>query len=222
MNMYDMLAQAQGGRAFANLGNQFGLSEEETANAVRHLLPAFSTGLKRNTANPEGIGSLLDALGGGRHERYYDDGDVFGHDETRDEGDNILGHVLGSKDVSRAAAERASEQTGIGSDLLKKMLPYIATMVMGALFKNSQNPLGSILGQVLGGGAPQSQPQVQPHAGDNPFGDLAKIILGGGQVPQRTPGPTNGTDIFGQMLDADGDGSSMDDIFDMVLGGQRR
>lgn len=215
MNMYDMIAQAQGGKAFSNLGNQFGLSEEQTAEAVRQLLPAFSTGLKRNTANPEGIGSLLEALGGGRHERYYDDEQVFADNNARDDGENILGHVLGSKDVSRAAAQRASEQTGIGSELLKKMLPYIATMVMGALAKNGQNPLGSILGQVLGGGGAQTS------SGNNPFGDLAKVILGGGQVPQRTPGPTNGADIFGQMLDADGDGSSMDDIFDMVLGGRR-
>lgn len=215
MNMYEMIAQAQGGQAFSNLGSQFGLSEAQTADAVRHLLPAFSTGLKRNTANPEGISSLLDALDGGRHDRYYDDPQVFADDDARDDGENILGHVLGSKDVSRAAAQRASEQTGIGSELLKKMLPYIATMVMGALSKNGQNPLGSILGQVLGGGKPQTS------SGDNPFGDLAKVILGGGQVPQRTPGPTNGTDIFGQMLDADGDGSSMDDIFDMVLGGRR-
>ncbi len=213
MTLFEMLAAAQGGRAMANLGGQFGLSEQQTTDAVRQLLPAFSTGFKRNTATPEGLGALLQALNGGRHERYYDDVTIFGDPTTRRDGNGILGHLFGSKDVSRAVTSRVADQTGIGADILRQMLPYIATMVMGALFKQGRNPLEAILGQVLGAGVGQPS--------GNPFGPLAEAMLGGGrQRPSRSL-PTRGTDIFGSMLDADGDGSVMDDIFDTLLGRRR-
>ena len=221
MNLYDMISAAQGGQAMANLGQRFGLDEQQSAAALRTLLPAFSSGLKRNTETSDGLGALLGALGGGRHARYVDDADIFTDDGTRADGDNILGNIFGSKDVSRAVADRAAQQTGIGSEILKAMLPYIASMVMGALFKNGQNPLGDILGQVLGGGqAPQRQQQ-----GNDPFGPLSDILKGT-PLDSRSPAapgnmPTRGADIFGSMLDADGDGSSMDDIFEAMLGGRR-
>jgi hypothetical protein len=212
MNLYEMISSAQGGQALANLGSQFGLTEEQTSSAIRQLLPAFSSGLKRNTATPDGLGALFGAINDGRHERYFDDGNIFADAAVRDDGNNILAHVLGSKDVSRVVADRAAEQTGIGADLLKQMLPYVASLIMGALFKEGRGPLADILGGASGGTTGQPS--------DNPLGQLAEAILGGGEqgAPQSKPSVT---DIFGTMLDADGDGSVMDDIFDMALGKQR-
>lgn len=215
MNLFDMISAAQGGQALNNLGQQFGLNEQQSAEALRNLLPAFSTGLKRNTQTTDGLGALLNALNSGKHENYYDDGNIFSNTSTRDDGNNILGHMLGSPDVSRAVAERAAQQTGIGADILKAMLPYIASMVMGALFKQGQNPIGDILGQMMGGGQQQQAPQ-----NNNPFGPLADILMKGGS-PMPGNSPSSGADIFGSMFDADGDGSAMDDIFDAILGGRR-
>jgi hypothetical protein len=45
----------------------------------------------------------------------------------------ILGHVLGSKDVSRQVAAQAGAQTGLGPEVMKRMLPLVATLVMGAM-----------------------------------------------------------------------------------------
>lgn len=221
MNMLDMIGNAQGGQAVDNLGQQFGLSNQQAASAIQALLPALSSGLKRNTASPEGLAALLGALNQGGHARYYEDQTVFAEQTVRQDGDRILGHVLGSREVSRAAVERASAQTGIGGDILKQMLPYIAALVMGALSKEGRNPLNDILGQVLGGGGSDS--------GD-PFGSLAEVILGGSQPSGGQPsgaqpgggqqqagqGTPSAIDIFGSMLDADGDGSAMDDIFEMI------
>ena len=47
----------------------------------------------------------------------------------------------------------APEQTGIGSVILKKMLPMAATLAMGALGKKASGL--DMLGAVLGGGSPQ-------------------------------------------------------------------
>lgn len=215
----------------ANLGRQFGLDERQSAEAVRQLLPAFSTGLKRNTGTPVDLGSFLDMLNGGHYERAYDDGGALADRGVRDQGNDVLGQIFGSKDVSRAVADRAAQQTGIGSDILKAMLPYIASIIMGALFKQGQSPIGDILGEVLGGqqrsggrsagGSQESNPFGQ---GDNPFGPLSEILKGDGPAQGRdAPAgmPKSGADIFGQMFDADGDGSAMDDIFDALLKGRR-
>jgi hypothetical protein len=50
-----------------------------------------------------------------------------------------LGHILGSKDVSRQVARSAAARTGIGEDILKKMLPVVAAMVMGSLSKQTSS-----------------------------------------------------------------------------------
>ncbi len=227
MNLFDMIAAAQGGQAMTNLGRQFGLSEQQSADALRQLLPAFSTGLKRNTTNPMDLSAFLNALNGGQHSRYFEDANIFGDSAAVNDGNDILGHMFGSKDVSRAVAERAAAQTGIGAEILKAMLPYIASIIMGALFKQGQNPLGDILGEVLGGGQAQKRGDGgSPFGqGDNPFGPLSEILKGDGKAPggQPLPGklPKSGADIFGQMFDTDGDGSAMDDIFDAMLGKKR-
>jgi len=60
---------------------------------------------------------------------------MLNQEETITDGNGILGHILGSKDVSRAVATQASAQTGIGADVLRKLLPIAATLVMASLAK---------------------------------------------------------------------------------------
>jgi hypothetical protein len=42
------------------------------------------------------------------------------------QGNNVLGQIFGSKDVSRAVAQNASAQSGLEPGLLQKMLPMLA------------------------------------------------------------------------------------------------
>ena len=128
-------------RGRARVGQQFGLSEDQTGNALGQLVPALMAGLQRNTSQQGGMEGLLGALSRGNHSQYLDSPELLEQDTTREDGNSILGHVFGSKDVSRAVAGRAAEQTGIGADILKKMLPVVATMVMGGLSKqNADGP----------------------------------------------------------------------------------
>jgi hypothetical protein len=144
----DMLMSAGGGGAVQQVGQRFGLSEEQTGSALGQLVPALMAGLQRN-ASQGGMESLLGALGGGNHSQYLDAPELLGKDSTTQDGNSILGHIFGSKDVSRAVAAQASEQTGIGADVLKQMLPVVATMVMGGLSK--QTGAASAQGQPAGG-----------------------------------------------------------------------
>ncbi len=147
MDLLNLVLTASGGGPLRQLAQNFGLSEQQAASAVSALVPALGKGLARNTATPDGLQSLVTALSSNQHQRYLEQPELLGQQETVQDGNGILGHILGSKDVSRQVATQASAQTGLSSALLKQMLPLVATLAMGALSRQNssaavENPLG--------------------------------------------------------------------------------
>lgn len=234
--LFEMLANAQNGNGMDALSRQFGLNQQQTQAAIDALMPAFSQGLKRNASDPYGVGSFLQAMASGQHAKYFDDASRAFSPQGVDEGNGILGHLFGSKDLSRAVAAQAAQATGIGQNVLQQMLPVIASMIMGGLFKQStgqmqaasgmggNNPLGEIIeqmmrqsGGMMGGGQPQQrapQPSQAPDPLDNPFGQILKDMFGGGQAQPapRQPQP--------QAQSPYGD-NPLGKIFEEMLGGSR-
>ena len=165
MNIFDSILNAGNGAAVRQLGSQLGLDEGQTSSALSALVPALSAGLRRNAQSPEGLSGLVSALSGGSHQQYINDPAALGRAETIADGNGILGHILGSKEVSRQVAARASEQTGLGSDVMKRMLPLVATLVMGAMSRQASADGGSALAgggaggllEMLGGGLDQNR-----------------------------------------------------------------
>jgi len=176
--LYDVLANAQNGEAIDRLAHQFDLSPQQAEEAVAALLPAISRGLKQSTETPEGFAGLIgmmaqeSALPG----LYDDDGKAFGEPGRRT-GNDALGMIFGSKDVSRAVADQAQRASGIGSSILKQMLPVVIGMILSGLLKG------------LGGGSAQGRqmPTPQPGPGGGGLGDILGEILGG-RVPGGSPG----------------------------------
>ncbi|MGD9914860.1 MAG: DUF937 domain-containing protein [Rhizobiaceae bacterium] len=236
--LFDMMNNAQGGKAMELLARQFNLSQQQTQLAVEALMPAFSEGLKRNASDPYGLGSFLTALSSGQHGKYFEDAaNAFSPGGMQD-GNGILGHLFGSKDLSRAVAAQAAQATGIGQQVLQQMLPAIAAMVMGGLFKQStggtqqnafgsqgfggmgSNPLGDIIGEMMkqGGGfgmpqqAPsQNQSRQQSDPMDNPLGKMLEGMFGGGRQSERT-----------REKRVDGNDNPLGRMFEEMLGGGKR
>ena len=204
MDITDIIARGDGGRNLAFLAQQLGLDEAQTRAAVDQLVPAVEAGIRRETTSPDGLSGLLAALAKGNHARYLD-GDDAG---IVDDGNAILGHIFGSKDVSRGVAAHAAAETGIGDGILKQMLPMIAAMVMGGLSKNvggagtsgGSGGIGDILGQVLGGG-PASAGAGPSGGGPGGLGDILGQVLGGAGGAGQMPGSAGGGlgDILGQV-----------------------
>lgn len=235
MNIVEMIARSHNGHGLDMLGQQFGLTREQTLQAIAELAPVVASGVRQNTRQDEGVVSLLQALSGGHHERYLEDDSAIQDEQVRQEGNAILGHLFGNKQVSREVAMHAAGSTGIGSAILKKMLPVIASMVLGAIFKQmtgggqasgrqqapqprdgSGGGLGDIIGDILGGGQ-QRQPQSRDGSGGG-LGDIIGDILGGGgqqpqQPQQRGPEP--------QQRRAPPQGGGLDDLLRDILGGGR-
>jgi hypothetical protein len=144
MNILNAIVGAQDGQAVGALSQQFGLSQDQTVSALGALLPALAGGLQRNLSSPGGLDQLMGALGSGQHGRYLDDVGTLGSAASVSDGNAILGHILGSRDVSRTVATNAASATGIGPEVLKRMLPVVATLAMGALAKQSFSQRGQI------------------------------------------------------------------------------
>lgn len=189
MALLDSILSANNGKAIGQIAGKLGIPEDMAAKAVTAVTPAISRALQRNTQKPGGLDSLLGALQTGNHDKYIDQPETIGDEAAIEDGNKILGHVLGSKDVSRNVAGAASTQTGIDADTLKKMLPMVATVAMGVLSKQTKS----------GGGAPLSG--LTGGAGSNPLSGL------------QTAG---GLGALAGLLDADKDGDPMDDLLDMA------
>jgi hypothetical protein len=182
----DSILSADDGAVVRQLSRQFGLSEAAMADAIRSLAPALARGLGRETERPDGGLGLADALATGDHQRYIAEPAILERPATTEDGNKILGHVFGSKDVSRNVATFASEQTGLDTSLLKRLLPVLAPIVMG------------ILAQQLAkrGGQAPTAPAPQPRAAPG---------RGGGLL-----------DALGGLLDTNRDGSMLDDLLGMA------
>lgn len=190
MQITDLLAQIGG---LQSMARELGVSENQAASGAAALIPAILGGFKKQAqsqpAGLEGLGGLLGQLGGGS---LLDD--VLAPQPTHvDRGNDVLGQIFGSKDISRAVAQNAASQTGIDPSTLKKMLPMLAMLVAGYMAKQrsgaAEQPaaaagggLGGLLGSLLGGRA------------------------GGGAAPGG----------LASMLDLNGDGNPLDDILSMA------
>jgi hypothetical protein len=176
MDLLSMILNAGGGSAVRQISQNFGLGEDQATYAISHLVPALGQGLARNAAAPGGLDSLLGALSSGGHDRYFNSPETLGNEQTVQDGNGILGHILGSKDVSRGVARNAAAQTGIGEDVLKKMLPVVAALAMGALSKQH-----SQAGAQAGGSAPAQSGlmgMLSQFLGANQDGSVLDGVLG--------------------------------------------
>lgn len=196
MQLTDILAQMGG---LQSMARELGVSESQATAGAAALIPALLGGFKKQ-AQPtglEGLAGMLGGLGGGS---LMDD--VLAPQPTNvARGNDVLGQIFGSPDVSRTVARSASAQTGLDPALLKKMLPMLAMLVAGFMARQ--------------GGARAAEPAAGAGGlGGGLGGDLGGLLgglLGGGQGAGRSaPGG------LASMLDLDGDGNPLDDILGMA------
>ncbi len=189
-NLSEIIQNAQGGQAIGNLAQQFGLAPDEAERAVSALIPALSQGFLNQASSSGGLGGLLGGLMHPDHQASFSDPQAAA--ANADTGNAALGNIFGSNSVVGQIIERASAASGVSPDVLRGMLPVLASIVMGGLAKGMSNQgfggllgelasaaksggLGSILGQ-LGGGGAAAQPGTA--SGGGGWGGIAGAVLG--------------------------------------------
>lgn len=172
------------------LTNQLGgADKKQTESAATAAISSLISGLARNAATPEGAKSLNNAL-----ERDHDGGildnvmDLFNGQQSRTtNGAGIAKHVLGDKQSS--VFDMISKVSGLDSNKSGNLLSMLAPVVMGALGRQKKQS-----GLDVGGIASLLSGAVSGNKSSNPMLDMAT-----------------------RFLDADGDGSIVDDLLSGAL-----
>lgn len=191
MQASDLLKQMGGLGAVAR---ELGVDERQAQRGAEALLPAILGGLKQQAqaqpAGPAGLLEMLGKLGGGK----LMDEVLAAQPTNLEHGNQLLGQIFGSKDVSRAVVQNVSGQTGLNPETLKKMLPMLGMLVAGYLSKQ--------------GGAPA---QAAPGPGGG-LGDMLGKALGG-QGGAQAPG---GAQMIAALLDTGGGGNPLNELLKMA------
>ena len=182
MNITDLLSQSGG---LESIARELGISPQQASTGAEALTPAIFGGFQKRAQAEEGaLPDLLQSLGGGS----LLDQVLSPTPTDTGAGNQVLGQIFGSPDVSRTVAHDAAHRSGLDPALLKKMLPLLAMVVTGMMSKGqagggtAQGGLGGLLGGLFGGGG----------------------------------GPSSGLGGLAQMLDANRDGNALDDVLRMA------
>jgi Bacterial protein of unknown function (DUF937) len=170
MQMHDALRYMQGGPAVSDLAAAFDVTPAAAEAVMRAVARELAWHLEKNTISRAGLADLVEALGSGQHTKYLDGGDVFRDQDACADGNAILGHILGSKERSRAVAARAARQAGLRQEVVRSMLPGLAAVTMGRLAGRANGSLGEVLGVL---------PSLGRWSRGEPHADLADILRRG-------------------------------------------
>jgi hypothetical protein len=208
MDLLQAILQAGGGSAVQQMAAANGLSGDQVTSVLGQLVPALAGGISHQTQQEGGLDKLMGALSSGRHMQYVEDPSTLGSQQTVDDGNGILGHIFGSKDVSRQVASQAAASTGVGADIIKKLLPMVAAMAMGAMAKRAMGGgtsnaaaagegggMGDLLGGALG--------SMMGGSGGGLGGALGGMLgqaMGGGQANLGGGGGGSILDMLGPLV----------------------
>lgn len=248
-SLYEILNNAHDGEGMTALSREFGLTPTQTEAAVTALLPAISTGLKQSTATVDGLGNLFGVMAQQQDlPEIYDAPDTAFAPEGVAAGNDALSVIFGSPDVKRAVIDQAQAFSGVSSNILTKMLPVVAGILISGLMRSTSTaqtsgptaPSGGNLGDILGqifqrGTADAGQRAPSPGIQPTPIprgmpGSPAAPADAGQQSPspgiQPAPLPTDaggptdpGGDLLGSILRQLENGIRDGSIKPVIIGG---
>ncbi len=192
----DLLNSDLGKSIISGVAGQTGQDESKTSSVLTMAMPVLMQAMKRNAASPLGAESLLGALNSKHDGSILDNlSGLFGggvDSNVLDDGGKILGHVLGGK--QQHVANALSQKAGIDADSVSQILKVAAPILMGML------------------GSQAKQQNVNNASGIE--GLLGGLLSGSSSKNEQS--------FLESILDADGDGSVIDDVAGMVLGGSKK
>jgi hypothetical protein len=140
------------------------------------------------------------------------------------DGNKLVEAMFGSPEVSRAVALQVEAATGIAQDVVRRMMPVYANVMMGGLQRQTEsfgNPFAKFMQDLT---QPKAEPKKRP---DLPFVAMMEAFLG--KEPEKEPepdAPMTQEEVIDRMFDAgrsmqDNYWKSMERIFDQ-FGGEKK
>ena len=192
----DLLNGPLGQTLIQGASKQFGLGESSTQKAMSTAMPLILGAMKNNAATPDGASGLLGAIMGKHDGSILDNlGSILGGDKVDDDVLQDGEGILGHVFGGKQenVAAAVSKSSGIDMGAAMNILKVAGPFLMGAIGK---------------------QARTQGVQDQNGIGDLLGGLLGGGHKEQQS--------LVNRLLDADGDGSIIDDVAGMLLSGGKK
>ncbi|MBK5212439.1 MAG: DUF937 domain-containing protein [Flavobacteriaceae bacterium] len=191
-SILDLLSSDMGKQLISGASAQTGQSADKTANVLSMALPTILGAMQRNAATPQGAQSLNNALEDNRH-----DGSIL----------DQLGGLLGGGSADSGLLNE-------GAGILKHVLGDNQQKVEQNISKTSGVDAASVA-QIIKMAAPilmgvLGNQKRKDKVGESGIGDLLGSVLGKNTNHDHS--------LIETLLDADGDGSIIDDVAGMVLG----
>jgi hypothetical protein len=193
-----------------DIASKLGADQGEVDNAIKTLVPALVGGLAQNVQSDDIDSSKLESAVAEQGASGLLDGGVDVNQLDEKQGDNLVASLFGGNDSNAVASALAGTGAG-GGDLIKRLLPILAPIVLAYI--------GKQLTKGAGAGAAPAQPQAQAQsAGGGGLGDILGSILsgaGGGGGGNNPLGSILGSVIGG------GQGNAIGEILGGLLGGKK-
>ncbi|MEH6746729.1 MAG: DUF937 domain-containing protein [Maribacter arcticus] len=193
--LLDLLNSPMGKQLISGVAVQTNQPENKTADVLSMAMPLILGAMKKNVSSPEGAQGLMSALSGKHNGSILDNlGGLFSGGVD----DNVMSDgagILGHVFGNKQPqVENAlSQKSGLDAGTVAQILKIAAPIVMGYLGKQT------------------AQSNVSDGTGMNAL--LGSML--GGQ-------PQENQSLITTLLDADGDGSILDDVAGMVMGGSKK
>jgi hypothetical protein len=197
MDILDLLNGPMGQTLIQGASKQLGLGQDSAQKALGTAMPLILGAMKNNASTPEGASGLLGALMGGKHDGGIMDqlGDILGGDSVNEDVLKDGEGILGHVFGGKQenVAAAVSKSSGIDMGTAMDIMKVAGPLLMGVLGKQAR------------------EKGVQD---ENGIGDLIGGMLGKGNEEHQS--------LVNRLLDADGDGSIIDDVAGMLLSGGKK
>ena len=192
-----------------DIATKLGVDEGEVNTAIRTLVPALVGGVQHNVQADDIDSSTLESAVSSHAASGLLDGGVSVDQVDEQEGNKLVANIFGGNDSGQVASALAGTGAG-GSDLIKKLLPILAPIVLAYIGK-----------QLTKGNAAPAEPQQQAASGGG-LGDILGSILGGASGGAGGGGNNNPLgSILGSVLGGGGQGNAIGEILGGLLGGKK-
>jgi hypothetical protein len=190
-----------------DIASKLGVDEGEVTSAIHTLVPALVGGVQHNVQSDDIDSSKLESAVTTQAASGLLDGGVSVDQVDQHEGDKIVANIFGGNDSNQVASALAGGGAG-SSDLIKKLLPILAPIVLAYIGK-----------QLTQGGGAAAPAQGQA-AGGGGIGDVLGSILGGGGGGNNALGSILGS-VLGGGGGQGGAGGALGSILGGLLGGKK-
>jgi hypothetical protein len=139
MQLFDIVRSAGKGEFVRALAAQAGLDERAAEDALRALLPELGQAIRSAGRSGTGAAAVHGLMRDERYERYLDDPPALRQPTAVTDGERVLAEVM-AEDERGDLIRRVAATIEPDEDQIRKLLPLVAVLAMGALGQQLREP----------------------------------------------------------------------------------